>query len=130
MYHRWWLDDVWFLRYGTQQTDGWADGSKRWNIEVGVPPKKSEFQTECNSLWDEKKRTVNQILLSKLWYISQIDTFPKFIKGEIEKISQLSICKCGLGILYIDTQLNYLELQRIQRLLDPTNPLWKGLMLH
>ena len=22
MYQRWWLDDIWFLRYGTRQTDG------------------------------------------------------------------------------------------------------------
>ena len=28
---RWWLDDVWFLRYGTQQTDGWTDGWKKWH---------------------------------------------------------------------------------------------------
>ena len=77
--------------------------------------KKSIFRTECNSLWDgkkEKKRIVNQILLSKLWYIGQIYTIPKFIKEEIEKtIAQLSIWKCGLGILDIDTQLNSLELQ-------------------
>ena len=59
-----------------------------------------------------KKRIVNQILLSKLWYIGQIYTIPKFIKEEIEKtIAQLSIWKCGLGILDIDTQLNSLELK-------------------
>ena len=52
-----------------------------------------------------KKGTLNQILLSKIWYIGQIYTIPKFIKEEIEKtIAQLSIWKCGLGILDIDTQ--------------------------
>ena len=79
---------------------------------VSTPPKKSIFQKECNSLWEEKKIIVNQILLSKLWYIGQIYTIPKFIKKKIEKtIAQLSIWKSGLGILNIDTQLNSLELQ-------------------
>ena len=41
-------------------------------------------------------------------------TISKFIKVEIEKtIAQLSIWKCGLGILNIDTQLNSLELKWI-----------------
>ena len=31
VYQRCWLDDVWFLRYGTRQTDGWTDGWKKWN---------------------------------------------------------------------------------------------------
>ena len=62
--------------------------------------------------WDEKNTIVNQIVLSKLWYVAQIYTFPKFIKDKIEKtIAQLSIWKCALGILDIDTQLNSLELQ-------------------
>ena len=47
------------------------------------------------SLGWEKKRTVNQTL-SKLWYIGQIYTIPKFIKKEIEKTIAW---KCGLGIL-------------------------------
>ena len=57
--------------------------------------RKSIFQTECNSLWDEKKEEkgiVSQILLSKLSYIGQIYTIPKLIKKEIEKTTaQLSI---------------------------------------
>ena len=61
-----------------------------------------------------KKIIVNKILLSKLWYIGQIYTIPKFIKEEIEKaIAQLSIWKCGLGVLDIDTQLNFIELKWI-----------------
>ena len=63
---------------------------------------------------EKKKKIVNQILLSKIWYIGQIYTILKFIKEEIEKaIAQVSIWKCGLGILDIDTQLNSLELQWI-----------------
>ena len=53
----------------------------------------------------KKKTIVNQVLLSTLWYIGQIYTIPKFIKEKIEKtVAQLSIWKCGLGILDTDTQ--------------------------
>ena len=70
---------------------------------MGAPPKKINILNRVlsvqqkqsalcwtNSLWDEKKtktknRIVNQILLSKFWYIGQIYTIPKFIKVEIEK---------------------------------------------
>ena len=68
------------------------------------------FLTEYISRWDEKERTVNQILLYKLRLIGQIYTIPKFIKDEIEKIiAQLSIWKRGSSILDIDTQLISLE---------------------
>ena len=40
VYHKLWLDDVWFLRYGAQQKDGQMDGQKKWHIEVGAPPNK------------------------------------------------------------------------------------------
>ena len=77
------------------------------------------------------KRTVNQISLSKLWYIGQIYTITKFIKKDIENtIVQLFIQKCGLIILDINTQLNSLEHKWIQRLLNSTNALGKGLMLY
>ena len=95
--------------------------------------KKSKFRTECKSLCDErqKKIIVNQILLSKPWYIGQIYTIPKFINKKIEiTIAQLSVWKCGLSILDIDTQLNSLELPWIYRLLNPTNALCKGLLLY
>ena len=60
------------------------------------------FVTECNALWNEKKRIVNQILLSKLWLIGQIYTIPKFIEDEIEKIiAQLSIWKCEASVDFI-----------------------------
>ena len=43
---------------------------------------------------------------------------------------QLSTWNGGLGILDIDTQLNSLKTKWIQRLLNPTNALWKDLMLY
>ena len=59
------------------------------------------------------------MVLSKVWYIGQVYTVPKFIKREIEKtIAHVSISKCGLGILDIDTQLISLELKWIYRLLN------------
>ena len=94
-----------------------------------------------------RKIITNQILLSKLWYIVQIYTITKYIKKEIEKIiydflwegkrirsprylAQLPIWKGGLGISDIDTQLNSLKIKEIQRLFNPTNALWKDLMLY
>ena len=53
----------------------------------------------------KKKGIVNQVLLSKLWYVGQTYTTSKFIKEKIEKtVGQLSIWKCGLDILDIYTQ--------------------------
>ena len=66
--------------------------NSNWDEISHILTKKTVSRTECNSLWDEKKRIVNQILLSKLWYIGQIYTIPKFTKEEIAKaIAQLSI---------------------------------------
>ena len=93
--------EIWYA------TDGRMDGKS--DIEVGAPPKKINIsnRVQLSLGWKKakQKRIVNQILLSKLWYIGQIYTIPKFIKEEIGKtIAQLSIWKCGLGILDIDTQ--------------------------
>ena len=90
----------------------------KWHIEVGAPPKKINIsnRVQLSLGWKKtkQKRIVNQILLSKLWYIGQVYTIQKFVKEEIEKtIAELSIWKCGLGILDINTQLNSLELQWI-----------------
>ena len=52
IYQKLWSDDVWFLRYGVQQTDG----QKKWHIEVGVPPKK----------WYKKKHHSNKFLICLL----------------------------------------------------------------
>ena len=45
-------------------------------------------------------------------------------------LSQLSTLKGGQGILDINTQLNSLKTKWIQRFLNPTNALWKDLMLY
>ena len=44
--------------------------------------------------------------------------------------TQLSIWRDRIGSLNIDTQLNYIKIKWIQRLLNPTNALWKDLMLY
>ena len=95
--------------------DRWTNGQRKWRREVGVPPKKINISNRVQlSLGWKKKRIVNQILLSMLWCIGQIYTILKFIKEKIEKtIAQLSIWKCGLSILEIDTRLNSRELQWI-----------------
>ena len=99
--------------YGSWDTvrDRWTERqmdkrTEKWHREVGVPPKKINISNRVQlSLGWKKKRIVNQILLSMLWCIGQIYTILKFIKEKIEKtIAQLSIWKCGLGILDIDTQ--------------------------
>ena len=72
-----------------------------------VPQLKNQYfqQSATLSGMKKKKKILNQILWYKLWYIGEIYTIPKFIKQRIEKTkSQLSIRKCGLGILDKDTQ--------------------------
>ena len=113
-----------FLRYGAKTTDEWTDVQKKWHIEVFNISNRVQLYLG----W---KKDLNQILLSQHWHIGQIYTIPKFIKKEIEKsIAQVSNWRCGLGILDIDNQLHSVELQWIQRLLNPTNALWKGFMLY
>ena len=113
----------------------------------------SEVITNKISIWNrvrlslrDKKIIVNQIFLSKQWYIGQVCTIPKCIKKEIERIynalyngkkkrppwhlAQLSIWRGGTGFLDIDTQLKSLNIKWIQRLLNPTNAVWRDLMLY
>ena len=45
-------------------------------------------------------------------------------------LAQTSILMVGLGILDKETQLNSLKIKWIRRLLNPTNALWKNLMLY
>ena len=52
--HKFWSDDVRFLRYGVRRTDGRKDGQKG-HIEVGPPPKKTIFF----SFWIEKTQYTN-----------------------------------------------------------------------
>ena len=115
---------------------------------------KWEFNKKKKRIWNGvrlslkgKKIFVNQILLSKLWYIDQIYIIPKYIKKEVEKwiynflwkdekirllrhLVQLSIWRCGLGVSDIDTQLNSLKIKWLQKLLNPTHAVWKDLMLY
>ena len=103
------------VNFGKSVLDN-SDGDK---ISNSSTKKVNNSNRICNSLWDEKKKIVNKMLLSKVWYIGQVYTVPKFIKREIEKtIAHVSISKCGLGILGIDTQLISLELKWIYRLLN------------
>ena len=82
---------------------------------MGAPPeKKSIFRTECNSVWDEKKKKIKPnshiqtlIYRSNIYYSEtyQRDDWKKTTKKTKKKtIAQLSIWKCGLGVLDIDTQ--------------------------
>ena len=32
VYQKLWSDDIWFLRYGAQRTDGRTDGCEKWHI--------------------------------------------------------------------------------------------------
>ena len=45
-------------------------------------------------------------------------------------LAQLSIWRDRLSILNIDTQLNYKKIKWIQKLSNPTNALWKDLILY
>ena len=45
-------------------------------------------------------------------------------------LAHISIWMIGLGILDIETQLKSLKIKWIQRSLNPTNALWKNLMLY
>ena len=65
--------------------------NSNWDKITHSLTKKSIFQTECYSLWDEKKkqetkeRIVNRIFYSKLWYKGQIYNIPNFIVKEVDK---------------------------------------------
>ena len=48
----------------------------------------NRYLEQIASLFEMRKRIVNQILLSKLWYKGQIYTIPKFTKKDIEKTIQ------------------------------------------
>ena len=80
-----------------------------------------------------KKIIINQILLSKLRYIGQIYTIPKYIGRKLKEyrissgtgkaqppkhLAQLSIWRGRLGILDIGPQLNFLKIKRIQRFIN------------
>ena len=66
--------------------------------------------------------TSNHYLPNKVPFYSFKYPFPFF--GRLSMILDYSLF--GLGILDIDTQLNFLELKLIKILLNPANALWKG----
>ena len=84
-----------------------------------------------------KKIIVNQILLSELWYRGQMYAIPKYIQKkytissgtEKNTTSQTPSLTRSLGISDKDKNLNCIKMKWIQRLLNPTNVLWKDLML-
>ena len=93
---------------------------------------------------EKKKKIVNQIFWSKLWFRGQILLFQNISKRKLKKKNiqfsleqqkirpptQLAQSYGGLGILDIDTQLNCINKKWIQWLLNSTNVLWKDLMLY
>ena len=94
--------------------------------------KKSIFRAEWNSLWVEKKeRIVKQILLSKLWYIGQIYTIPKFMKEE-NKNNNSPTLNSEVWTRYYRHRY-WIKLSRISmnlRIIKPHQALWNVLMLY
>ena len=79
VYQKLWSDEVRFLRYGEQQTEGWTDRQKKWHIEVGALPKKLQQWTICDlykSLPNFSRRTACGNLYC-LWF--------KFFKRSLKK---------------------------------------------
>ena len=66
-----------------RQTDGQTDNSDFIGSSVGQGSKISNLE-KYNSLW-EGKIIVNQIVLSEIWFLSQIYTIRKYIKKKTEK---------------------------------------------
>ena len=93
VYHRWWLDDVWFLRCGTQQTDAWTDGWKKWNIGVGAPPKKINTSNwmQLSLEWKIKENCKPNSLIQTLVYRSNTYYSKIYQKGNWKNISTLHL---------------------------------------
>ena len=116
-------------------------GQNKWKYS-----KKVHFLNRVRLSLRNKKIIINQIVVSKLWYISQIYTIPKYQKGNWKKniqfslerkkiqsprhLAQLSIWRGILGVLDIETQLNYIKTKWIERSLNPTNSVWKDFVLY
>ena len=111
--------------------------------------KKFIFTKHCDCHWEKNKWlwTKSSSYPNFGIYIGQIFAIAKLTKKDIAKrmynflwnnkkirshrnLAPLSIWKGGLGILDIHTQLNSLKSIWIQRSLNPTNALWKYLMLY
>ena len=126
----WWTDrEQWF--YGTLHRTG---------------VQKIKFGTECNPLWEGKSNSTLNAFIKSMVHRSNIYNSKRNQKGnwkknkkfplELQKMRlprhliQLSTWKGRIGILDIDIQLNSLKTKWIQKLLNPTNALWKDLMLY
>ena len=72
------IPEIWYA------TDGRMD---RWTEKV----------TYRGGCLEKKKIIANKILLSKLWYIGQIYTIPKFMKEKIEKKTNKKKLKSAFG---------------------------------
>ena len=108
----------------------------RWcmvpEISCATDRRSEKVWTGCNSLWDEKrkKNCKPNSLIQTLIYRSNIC---------YSKIYQRKDWKNNSSTLHLEMwtryfrhrySINSLELQWILRLLNPTNPLWKALMLY
>ena len=113
--------------FGINIDDFIADNTNWDKISVNIA-KRIHIRNRVRLSLRGKKLIINQLLLSKLWYIGQIYTVQKYIKREIENriydflwegkkicpprhLVQLPIGRGGLGILDIDAQLNSLKIK-------------------
>ena len=111
--------------------DNFISDNSNWDKIVNNIAKKIHIWNRVRLSLRGRKLVINLILLSKLLYIGQIHTVPRYIKKQIEKmiynflwegkkirpprhLVQLPIWKGGLGFLDIDdTQLNSLKVKWI-----------------
>ena len=121
VHQRRWLDEVWFLRYGTigmRQTDGWTDRQKRWHIEVGAPPKKINIsnRVQLSLGWKKRKKEncKSNSLIQTLVYRSNIYYSKIYQRGNWKNNSStLHLEVWTRYFRHRDTQLNSVELQWI-----------------
>ena len=91
LYQKSWSYAILFLRYGLlgiellwYVTDGLMD--RKSDIQRWVPHlKKSIFRTECNCLWDEKKRKQENCKSNSLIQTLVYRSIPNLSKGEFRK---------------------------------------------
>ena len=66
--------------------DNYVQDNSNWDKIRDNIAKKIHMWNRVRLSLRGKKFVTNQILLSKLWYIGQIYTIPKYIKKQIEKM--------------------------------------------
>ena len=77
VYQKLWSDDVRFLRYDVQQTDGQKDGWKKWHIEVGAPHLKICISFSCNGFFRHSKVFRNLYVCHT--FLDMVDDFTFFL---------------------------------------------------